>query len=1035
MILILNGNTQKYDMKRIALYSGMAAVLVASCSIQEEDFKTPEQEDDVFYASFEEPSEGTKVYANEDLLLRWTSDDRVSIFNKNTFNQEYRFNGETGDNSGSFKKIDNGDFVTGNAISHVVSVYPYQAITKISESESITIDLPAEQHYAENSFGLGANTMVSVTADNFLQYKNVGGYLMLKLYGEGVSVSSITLKGNNGEKLAGNATVTMQQDGVPTAAMANDATAEITLTCESPVQLGASANESTQFWFVVPPVTFTNGFTIIVRDNKNGIFEKSTTKTVTINRNKLTKLSAIYTDCISQEVSQPLTLEAIENGSVYISNPIGLKIEYCINGTEWISSETSFSVDLSAGQSVQFRGDNETYTSNYFTADKKVTLFDPQMPCYIYGNIMSLIDSKYFSTKKEISGYAAFAELFDGNENLYNHSDKELLLPASSLSDYCYSALFQGCSKLTTAPDLPAMELAEGCYSLMFSGCANLVNVPKLPATNLTEGCYYNMFSYCASLETTPELHATVLKRDCYWGMFSNCSALKFTPNLPATELAESCYQSMFAYCSNLETVPTILPATKLARYCYKRMFRGCPKIQTAPVLPAEVLERYAYQEMFSGCSMLSFIKALFLGPGGALEGWVEGVADSGTFIMNENSTWNERGVNAIPEGWQVFKEGSSSGLSVLTYMSHTKGSKSVPLIILPDGFVKEELSTFRSRAINAVEALFSVEPYKTYRDYFSVYIIEIPSEESGASITDGQGNIITSVNTYFETRWGASSYSDMRANEAKIHQIASLCPDILNGDHDLRSVPIALLVNDTRYGGICISDSNGYAYSIIPYSYSGETISWSYPATESVSNVDDSQGYRTVPSSEISEMGVSYGNWLNIFVHEFGGHAFGRLADEYWYGSNSASSSSVLDLEHSFSVPFGLNVSGSYYMVPWQELLDNQQQLVPMDAHYERIGIYQGGDVCMFGRWRNERISCMIDNRFYFSAWQRFLIAKRIMTISGDIDSFSFESWLAQDKTDDPLRDNISSSIRSYAAEGNVHFEKPLLPPTLIER
>lgn len=92
-------------MKRIALYLGIVAALVASCSIQEENFETPQKDDVVFYASFEQPTEvGTRVYANEKLYLRWTADDRVSIFNKITYNQQYKFLGETGDNSGGFKQ-------------------------------------------------------------------------------------------------------------------------------------------------------------------------------------------------------------------------------------------------------------------------------------------------------------------------------------------------------------------------------------------------------------------------------------------------------------------------------------------------------------------------------------------------------------------------------------------------------------------------------------------------------------------------------------------------------------------------------------------------------------------------------------------------------------------------------------------------------------------------------------------------------------------------------------------------------------------
>ena len=279
-------------MKRSFVFAIMVAFF-AACSTKEIDILTPSNEDVMFYATFEQPAEdGTRVYANEDLLLRWTADDMVSIFNKNTYNQQYKFTGETGDNAGGFDKVAGSEFTTGNAISHIVSVYPYQESTKISISETITITLPAGQHYAGNSFGLGANTMVSVTSNNFLQYKNVCGYLVVKLYGDGVSVSSITLRGNNGEKLAGKATVTMPLEGVPTTTMANDATSEITLTCATPVQLGATAEESTQFWFVVPPVTFSKGFTITVSGN-GGVFEKTTGKTVTIKRNNLSRMSPI----------------------------------------------------------------------------------------------------------------------------------------------------------------------------------------------------------------------------------------------------------------------------------------------------------------------------------------------------------------------------------------------------------------------------------------------------------------------------------------------------------------------------------------------------------------------------------------------------------------------------------------------------------------------------------------------------------------------------------------------------------------------
>ena len=278
-------------MRRIAFYLGIAAALVASCNVQEKELEENMKLGKArFFASFEQPAveEGTKVYVNEDLHLRWTADDRISLFNKSTVNKEFVFTGETGAESGEFQEVDNGSSATGAAIPYVVAVYPYQSSVSISNS-GLSLTLPAEQAFAEKSFGLGANTMVSLGADDNLQFKNMGGYLRVSLYG-GVSVNSLTLKGNNGEKIAGKANVSMSADGSATLAMAEDASTEITLTCANPVAVGATVEESVDFWFVVPPVTFSKGFTVTVNYD-GGSAEKSTDKSVTIKRNYLSKMA------------------------------------------------------------------------------------------------------------------------------------------------------------------------------------------------------------------------------------------------------------------------------------------------------------------------------------------------------------------------------------------------------------------------------------------------------------------------------------------------------------------------------------------------------------------------------------------------------------------------------------------------------------------------------------------------------------------------------------------------------------------------
>lgn len=111
---------------------------------------------------------------------------------------------------------------------------------------------------------------------------------------------------------------------------------------------------------------------------------------------------------------------------------------------------------------------------------------------------------------------ASFAGLFAGNTCGINASG--LLLPATTLSQDCYSGMFAGCSALDAAPtELPALTLAPGCYSNMFKGC-NMISwaeTLELPATELVDNCYANMFYECGNLEALICLATTINGTDC----------------------------------------------------------------------------------------------------------------------------------------------------------------------------------------------------------------------------------------------------------------------------------------------------------------------------------------------------------------------------------------------------------------------------------------------------------------------------------------------------------------------------------------
>ena len=258
-------------------------------------------------AGFEDAD--TRTYVESNKYLRWHEGDLISAFVGDTKNVKYVFDGKTGDASGEFKPANDENVGSDNIFDNIYAVYPYYVSTAISNDGVIDYFMPDIQTYDADTFGRGANTAVAITEskdDTSLMFKNVGGYLKIKLYGEG-AVKSIKVNGNNGEKIVGNSSITTTYDGVPTIAMADDATDAIILDCGEGVELSANAENPTEFWVVVPPTTFNKGITITVTDIDGGIFEKTTSNEVVIERNIIQPMTAVEAEF--EAVAQPTTTE------------------------------------------------------------------------------------------------------------------------------------------------------------------------------------------------------------------------------------------------------------------------------------------------------------------------------------------------------------------------------------------------------------------------------------------------------------------------------------------------------------------------------------------------------------------------------------------------------------------------------------------------------------------------------------------------------------------------------------------------------
>lgn len=322
-------------MKKITILAAIVA-LFGSCAQNTEDTIKPntKAEGRTIYATFDNEEEETKTYVENYKYLRWHEGDEISFFDATAYNCQYAFAGKTGDAEGEFNAVEVGE---GTAIATTYGVYPYNANTTISTEGVISVALPAIQTYGVNSFGKGANTMVAVgesATDDKLFFKNACGYLVVKLYNEnGATVKSVVLKGNKEEKIAGTATITATYTGVPSVTMADTAPTSVTIDCGEGVEIGTTTETATEFWFVLPEITFESGITITVTDIENKEFEKTTSKPIVVLRNNAQPMKAVgaefkatkpanneiwYTNGSTTEPTEPYSKTVF--GATYLSN-------------------------------------------------------------------------------------------------------------------------------------------------------------------------------------------------------------------------------------------------------------------------------------------------------------------------------------------------------------------------------------------------------------------------------------------------------------------------------------------------------------------------------------------------------------------------------------------------------------------------------------------------------------------------------------------------------------------------------------------
>ena len=378
-----------------------------------------------------EDDASAKTVMDENNNIRWSEEDQVVAFMKTSLGLRYQIKKEyIGKTSGYFSQVSSGsssDIGAGTEWDHNVVYYPYSDAVEAEKSGddyALNVILPSEQTYAAESFGNGSMAMVAVSESNNITFRNVLGGMKLQLRGT-QKVKSIQLEGKNNEKLSGAAIVTAYTDETkPAITMASGASTSVTLNCGSGVQLNES--KATEFIIALPPVLFSKGFTVTVKDSAGNEQTFETDKENSVLRSSLL-------------VMPEVTLNKVTRPGDYIdeygeNHGQGVKI----GETVWAPVNCGYHKDdYKYGKLYQWgRKCGQGYSGEFYDGDRAQIYSDASVPELVAGPVsLGIGQSKENANKFYYNSSSPYDWCSPQNDNLWNSGTEEN--PVKTENDPC----------------------------------------------------------------------------------------------------------------------------------------------------------------------------------------------------------------------------------------------------------------------------------------------------------------------------------------------------------------------------------------------------------------------------------------------------------------------------------------------------------------------------------------------------------------------------------------------------------------------
>ena len=289
----------------------------------------------------------------------------------------------------------------------------------------------------------------------------------------------------------------------------------------------------------------------------------------------------------------------------------------------------------------------------------------------------------------------------------------------------------------------------------------------------------------------------------------------------------------------------------------------------------------------------------------------------------------------------------------VTTLQTATKGN-GIDIVLMGDAYSDRQIAdgTYRTDMENLYNNLFTEEPYKSFKDHFNVYYVNV------VSVTEGYEHGGAALGGYF------GNGTLVGGNDNAVFDYA------LNAisEEEMDEALLIVAMNSDNYAGTC------YMY---------------YPET----NADYGNGV----SVSYFPKGGDATTFAQLLHHEACGHGFAKLADEYAYEDMwnvpSDYASEIQSQQANWGWWKNVDFTSDTSAIRWSNFIN--------DARYanEGLGAFEGGLTYWNGVWRPTENSIMRHNTGGFNAPSREAIYYRIHKLAyGDSWEYDYEEFVEWD-------------------------------------